>query len=54
MFSKFKYYELNFDTFINNIKSYVKSIDAKLNDDIINEQVTSFWIIKNSLDEFID
>ena len=54
MFSKFKYFDLDFDTFISNIKSYVKSIDAKLNDDIINDQVTSYWIIKNNLAEFID
>ena len=44
----------DFDSFVNTIKSYTTSVDIKLNDDLISDNVNSLWIIKNELTEFVD
>lgn len=43
-----------FETFINGIKSYASSIELKLNADLISDQTTSLWLIKNDLDKYVD
>ena len=50
---KFGYKKLNFVSFVNLIKSYASSIEVSLNNDVINDKVTSLWIIKNDLTEFV-
>ena len=41
-------------SFINGIKSYIGLVKLKLNDDLINDQITSLWLIKNELDQYLD
>ena len=50
---KFGYKKHNFVSFVNLIKSYASSIEVSLNNDVINDKVTSLWIIKNDLTEFV-
>jgi len=45
-FSNFNYKNVNFGYFVSLIKNYVTSIEAKFNDDIISDQVMSFWMKK--------
>lgn len=56
-YSKLYYRNKDFGSFVNLIKSYATSIGVRLNDDaiisIISNQVTSLWIIKNDLTEFV-
>ena len=43
-----------FDSFIFQIKDLIKSVKSiKLDEDIISDQVTSLWLIKNKLDELV-
>ena len=44
----------DFESFINGIKSYVGSVELKFNDDLISDQATSLWLIKNELDQYVD
>ena len=44
----------DFESFIDRIRSYIGSVELKLNDDLINEQITSLWLIKNELDQYLD
>ena len=53
-FGRFKCDTLDFASFINEIKKYVTTVDIIFNDDIISDQVTSLWIIKNNLEEVIN
>ena len=53
-FSNFNYKNVNFNYFVSLVRNYVTSIEAKLNDDIISDQVTSLWMIKNNLTDFIE
>ena len=49
-----KYLEDDFNSFVGGIKAYSKNINLKLNQDLISDQITSLWLIKNGLDEFLD
>ena len=53
-FSNLNYKNVNFGYFVSLIRNYVTSIEAKFNDDIISDQVTSFWMIKNNLSDYIE
>ena len=53
-FNRYLLLETDFETFINEYKSLITSIDIIINDEFISDQVTSLWLIKNDLDEFID
>ena len=44
----------DFEPFIDRIRSYIGSVELKLNDDLINEKITSLWLIKNELDQYLD
>ena len=44
----------NFETFIDNIKKYVDSFELRLNDEVISDKITSLWIIKNDLEQYVD
>ena len=44
----------SFETFIDNIKKYVGSVELIFNDDLISEKITSLWIVKNELEQYID
>lgn len=44
----------DFESFIKRIKSYISSIEFKFNEDLISDQVTSLWLIKNDLDKYVD
>ena len=43
----------NFKSFIQRIKNSIKSTDLIINDDLIFDQITSLWIIKNDLDKYL-
>ena len=43
----------NFKSFIQRIKNSIMSTDLIINDDLIFDQVTSLWIIKNDLDKYL-
>ena len=45
---------VDFETFTKRIKSYVNSIKLQFNNDLISDQITSLWLIKNELDQYID
>ena len=53
-FSRFIITDDDFKSFIDRIKNYVNSIELKLNDDLISDQATSLWLIKNDLDQYVD
>ena len=53
-FSDFNYKIGDFGYFVSLIRNYVTSIEAKFNDDIISDQVNSFWMIKHNLTDFIE
>ena len=53
-FSDFNYKIWDFGYFVSLIRNYVTSIEAKFNDDIISDQVNSFWMIKHNLTDFIE
>ena len=44
----------DFETFIGNIKKSVGSVELIFNDDLISDKVTSLWIVKNDLEQYID
>ena len=44
----------NFETFIDNIKKYVDSVELRFNDEVISDKITSLWIIKNDLEQYVD
>ena len=44
----------NFETFIDNIKKYVSSVELRFNDDLISDKITSLWIVKNDLEQYMD
>ena len=44
----------SFETFIDNIKKYVGSVELIFNDDLISDKITSLWIVKNELEQYID
>ena len=44
----------NFDSLVKKIKEYASSINLKLKDDLISDQVTSLWLINNDLDEYLE
>ena len=44
----------NFETFIDNIKKYVSSVELIFNDDLISDKITSLWIVKNDLEQYMD
>ena len=44
----------DFETFIGNIKTIVGSVELRFNDDLISDKVTSLWIVKNDLEQYID
>ena len=44
----------NYDSFINSIKNYIGSNPLILKDDLIFDQITSLWLIKNNMDKYFD
>lgn len=55
---KIKYYiqlkNTSIDAFVNQIKNLIKNVKSvKIDEDIIFDQVTSLWLIRNGLDELI-
>ena len=44
----------NFETFIDNIKKYVDSVELRFNNEVISDKITSLWIIKNDLEPYVD
>ena len=44
----------NFETFIDNIKKSVGSVELRFNDDLISDKITSLWIVKNDLEQYMD
>ena len=44
----------DFETFINRIKSYVGSDELIFNGDLISDQASFLWLIKNELEQYID
>jgi len=49
-----KYLKDDFNSFVDGIKTYSKNFNLKLNQELISDQTTSLWLIKNKLDEFLD
>lgn len=43
-----------FYSFIEKIKNYVGSVELRFNDDLISDQITSLWIVKNDLEQYMD
>ena len=44
----------DFETFIDNIKRSVGSVELRFNDDLISDKITSLWIVKNDLEQYMD
>ena len=45
---------IEFDKFVEKTKKWASSINFKLNEDLISDKVTSFWLIDNDLDEYLE